>query len=127
MEETGMLRENHRHALITYGLYISCLWGRPLKKRITTMLFFMKQYIFQHFFIRRIWQMNIGAFTIYPYLWTKSGETYNGLWAMCYMGNCVQLSGLDEMEGKWSVKIFTQSRIRAMVLNATFNIISVMS
>jgi hypothetical protein len=33
-------------------------------------------------------------------LWTKSGETYNGLWAMCYKGNCVQLSGLDEMEGK---------------------------
>ena len=26
-------------------------------------------------------------------LWTKSGETYNGLWAMCYKGSCVQSSG----------------------------------
>jgi len=33
-------------------------------------------------------------------LWTKSRETYNGLWAMCYKGNCVQLSGLNEIEGK---------------------------
>jgi hypothetical protein len=30
-------------------------------------------------------------------LYTKSGETYNGLWAMCYQENCVQLSGLDEI------------------------------
>jgi hypothetical protein len=46
---------------------------------------------------------------------------------MCYQGNCVQLSGLDEIEGEWSVNIFTQSRIRVMVFNATFNNISVMS
>ena len=33
-------------------------------------------------------------------LCNKSGETYNGLWVMCYQGNCVQLSGLDEIEGE---------------------------
>ena len=33
-------------------------------------------------------------------LWTKSGETYIGLWVMRYKGNCVQLSGLNEIEGK---------------------------
>jgi hypothetical protein len=46
---------------------------------------------------------------------------------MRYKGNCDQLSGLNEIEGKWSVNIFTQSRIRVMVFNATFNNISVMS